>query len=225
VSHEEFDLDAYTQDEAEYQSTQTDNVAYVGDSALRFYVVIDPSAIVRPIYERQPSAGETDVRRAYAETVQRALDSVDPAVATHAEPWGGPKTGGPIPEQTYVVQLIGLALSGMATVVLLVEFADVVKRVIDKAKSLSKKEVAVSDGLAVILAADAIYARTGEGDLALAFVTSLNEYLPELGEMDSAFDGWLVGFRSPTHLRIVHIDRLGKASVPDASLPIDWTAR
>jgi hypothetical protein len=225
VSNEEFDMDAYVEDEDAYRAAQDQNVAYVGTIALRFYLAIDPAAVIRPIYQQNPESDEAKIRREYAHAVEDALDSVGGPVTTRAEPWGGPKTGGPLPDQTYLIQLIGLALTGMATVVLLVDFVDVVRRMIAKAKSLTNKDVAISDGVAVILAADAIYARTGEGDLALAFVTPLNEYLPDLGEMDSAFDGWLVGFRSPTHLRIAHVDRLGAVSAPDTDLPIDWHAR
>lgn len=190
-------------------------------------MAIDPSAVVRPIYEADQTRGEVEVRREYRERIEAALSEADPshAISAYPEPWGGPKTGGPIPDQTYLVQLAGWAFAATTTIVLLVDFADVVRRFIAKAKALTGNDVAVSDGVAVLLAAAALFAHTQIADLALAFVTPLNEYLPTVDEMQTPFDGWLVGFRSESELYVAHVDRLGKVTLPDVRVPIDWAGR
>lgn len=138
---------------------------------------------------------------------------------------GGPKTGGPIPDENYAIQVVGLLLQGATTVVLLVDFADIVHRLLTKARELTKHEVAVSDGLALILAAEAVERETGATDLTVAFVTPMIDYLPRVHEGWSAFDGWLVGFRSDDSMQVVHIDRLGGVSIAGRDLPVTWTQR
>jgi hypothetical protein len=227
MTDDEFDLDAYIADMEAYAAVRDENVAFLGSASVSFYVAIAPSEVIRPIYQRMQSAGDTAVRAEYSRVIEDALNSAASGspISVKAEPWGGAKTGGPIPDQTYVVQLLGWALAGMATIVVLVDFADVLHRIIRRAKELSENDVAISDGAAVILGAEAIFEKTGNRDLALAFVTPLNDYLPRLGEMDSPDDGWLVGFRSPDSVYVAHVDRYGEASVADTAIPVLWEPR
>ena len=215
-------------DRAAYVEARDANVAYLGESELRFYLYIDPLQVIRPLYERQ--RGAMDHRAISREYIRRVEDALGPVVAdanltVRAEPWGGTKTGGPIPDQQYAVQLLGFVMTAATTIVLLVDFADVVHRVIAKAKELTKNEVGISNGDAVILAAEAIFNNTGERDLTLAFETRMSRYLLAVDEMDSTSDGWLVGFRSQDRLYTAHVDWFGHVTLSGQDVGMSWTPK
>jgi hypothetical protein len=43
--------------------------------------------------------------------------------------------------------------------------------------------------------------------------------------MRSFDDGWMIGFRSADRIRVVHVDRLGRASIADSDIDVTWTSR
>jgi hypothetical protein len=209
-----------------YSRVREENLVYVGQVPLRFSFAIDPTRIIRPLYEAKLT--EDEVSRQYVRTVEdgiaEAIEGTDLRVA--AEPWGGPKTGGPIPDQTYAFQVVGFVVGVAATIVVLADFADLVVRVMNRARELTRNEVAVSNGDAVALVAKALLERTDERDLSLAFATPLNAYLSsDHDDMDPYDDGWLVGFRSADRLHTAHVDRLGRVTLTEADVSISWTPR
>lgn len=212
------------EDHDAYVEARDANVAHVGQSDLRFYLRIDPSHVIRPV-ERQ--RGTLDDRNVSHQYTSRVEDALEPVVASAnlrvlAEPWGGVKTGGPIPDQQYAVQLIGFAVTAATTIVLLTDFADVLHRVIAKTKELTKNDVGISNGDAVILAAEAIFGQTGERDLAFAFETPMSKYLPDVEEWEGTFDGWLVGFRSRDRLYTAHVDWFGNVTLSGTDISTSW---
>ena len=143
-------------------------------------------------------------------------------LGVRAERYGGPKVGGPIPDQQYALYIIGVTLGVIGGIVTLAEFAAIVRKAIAKARELTKNDVGMSNGTAVILAADAIIESTGERDLTFAFETPMTRYLPDLEEFDSSFDGWLIGFRSRDKLHVVHVDFLGNVTLTGVDVEVDW---
>jgi hypothetical protein len=111
----------------------------------------------------------------------------------------------------------------MTTIVLLVDFAAVLHRILAKARELTGNNVGISNGDAVILAAEAIFDSTRERDLTFAFETRMTRYIPDLGELDSSFDGSLVGFRSRDRLYMAHVDWFGRVTLAGADVPVAWT--
>lgn len=220
-----------TRDQHDYDSyveARQANLTYLGESEFRFYLRIDPSQLIRLLYEHQRSiVDDGAVGREYSRQVEETLDAIvsDANLRVRAEPWGGPKTGGPIPDQQYAVQLLGFAITAATTIVLLVDFADVMHRVIAKAKELTKNEVGISNGDAVILAAEAIFNSTGERDLTFAFETPMSRYLPDVDEGHSTFDGWLVGFRSRDRLYTAHVDWFGQVTLAGMDVSVSWTPK
>lgn len=221
------DVDDAPDDEAEYDPRSCAHTAFVGDMGLEFYLRIDPSGVIRPIYEAQ--GDRFDDRAATLEYVSRLRSALTPIAAesnltVEPEPWRGPKTGGPIPDQTYTVYLLGVAFDGVTTIVTLAAFAELLRRAMAKVKSMTNTDVAISNGAAVMLAADAVVEKTGEQDLTLAFVTPMNRYLPDVvGEMESPSDGWLVGFRSRGRLFVARVDSFGDVTVADGDVRVTWT--
>lgn len=204
------------------------NLTYLGESELRFFLRIDPLQLIRPLDERLRSiVDDGAVSREYTRQVEEALGAIvsDANLGVRAEPWGGPKAGGPIPDQQYAVELVGFAITAATTIVSLVGFADVLHRVIAKAKELTKNEVGLSNGDAVILAAEAIFNSTGERDLTFAFETPMSRYLPDVDEGHSTFDGWLVGFRSRDRLHTAHVDWFGHVTLAGVDVSVSWTPK
>ena len=60
------DLNDYIQREDAFREAQQENVTFAGGVRLHFYLVIDPSNVVRPIYQSSPRISERDVRGRHA---------------------------------------------------------------------------------------------------------------------------------------------------------------
>lgn len=209
-----------------YREVRDANVAFLGETQLRFHLSIDPLPISGPL-EGRGTLDDGAIKREYVRQVEDPLNAVvaEAGLTVKAEPWGGRKTGGPIPEQQYAVQILGIVVGAMGSIVVLVEFADVIRRAIAKAKELTKNDVGISNGHAVILAADAIFNSTGERELSFAFETPMNQYLPDVHEGWSTFDGWLIGFRSRDRLHIAHVDWFGGVTLADGDVSVSWTPK
>ncbi|NJD29991.1 MAG: hypothetical protein FIA92_17065 [Chloroflexi bacterium] len=215
-------MNTWEQENEAYLEARDENTAYVGSLELAFNLRLDPSRIAAPLAKRH-GYGDA-LRRAYATRVRSILRpvAIESGLRVVPEPWTGPKAGGPLPSQQAAVELVGLAVRVAEGIMALVGLAGVIRKIIQRVEQATGNKVIVSDGLAVVLAADAIFAQTRSSDLTLAFVTPMNRYLSQLGEFESTFDGWLVGFRARERLFTAHVDAYGGVTVT-ADSPITWT--
>jgi hypothetical protein len=191
------------------------DTAYWGNHELRFTLHVNPNAVVEPIIKASGKEWYAEeIGDEYAAMMDRELGEIvaGTGVSVQTEPWGGAPTGGYSPDQYSAISLIGLAFDSMTNIVTVVGFAAIVRRLMVKAREMTGTDVAISNGDAVLLAADAIYRNTGDADLSLAFVTTMNAYLPTVDEMDPGSDGYLVGYRSEQQLHVVHVDWAGKVT-------------
>lgn len=219
--------DDESRDFDEYRQIRDANEIYVGESGLRFHLRIDPMALIGPLERDSKSFDPAAIRHRYARQVADSLNPIlkDRGLSVLPEPWGGGKTGGPIPDQQYAIQILGIVIGTMGSIVVLAEFADLIRRLMTKARELTQKEVGISNGDAVAFAARAILDRTGEKDLTFAFETPMSEYLADVEEGWSTFDGWLVGFRSPARLYLAHVDWFGGVTLAADDVNISWTPK
>jgi hypothetical protein len=197
------------------------DVVHLAGHELWFLFRIDPNAITRDLWaDRTMDEVSLEYRRQVESELNPPLKETN--LSLRAEAYGGPKTGGPVPDQQYALYLIGIAFAAMAGIVTIRDFAGIVRNVIGKAREMTSNDVAISNGLAVILAAEAIFDATGKDDLTFAFETPLARYMPDLGEWDSDFDGWLVGFRSRERLHVARVSSFGEVTMAPTDILMDW---
>ena len=158
--------------------------------------------------------------QAYATAVEEAVGDVAEPYRVVAEPWGGPKTGGPVPDANYLVSLVGVASDWAGRIVDILAFGVLVRQTMDRLERFTCSPVRIDSGPAMIKAAEAIFESTGLIDLTLAFVASLSGYSsPEDEHRGPA--GWIVGYRGESELYLavvlengdVHLPRLGQVAI------------
>jgi hypothetical protein len=187
-----------------------------------FYFRIDPRRLVRAVYE----SGGAPEREPLLYT-ERVEESFGPIAERHGmtvyvEPYGGPKTGGPIPDQQYIVGLAGVALEWVGHIVDLAALYVVLRELREKAREVTGNDVLISDGFAIVVASDAVYAATGDEDLVLSFATNAATYTPDRGDFDPISDGWMIGFRGPDKLYVAHVNSKGHVALVDHPIPVSW---
>lgn len=199
--------------------------AYVGRNELSFFLQINEGPILAAIAaEKGPDWDVADTGSEYLRRVRSELEPLlaGTKVTLAIEPYGGPKTGGWVPDQQYVIGLVDFLFHGIETVVVLANGIVLLRHLISKAESLTKTNVIVSDGAALILAADAIYTASGDTDLTLAFVSPMTRYQTGMEEGHSSFDGWLIGFRSPDAICMAHVDVYGAVTLVADDIQVSW---
>lgn len=185
---------------------------HIGRDWLDFYFVVDPGAMLEEGFRLHPDSLE----RAGQHYAVRLQEEVAPGIApltAEVEPWTGPKVGGPLPLQTELVWLLGLANDAIGDIVNLAAFAILIREGIARIRAATGNSPHVSDGLAAILAADAIFDETGVIELTLAFVTQLRKPLRNLDELESSWDGFMVGYRTEGRLMIAHVRATGEVTL------------
>jgi hypothetical protein len=123
-----------------------------------------------------------------------------------------------------LVAMFAPALDLAATVVVLAQFADVVKAIARRLKELTEDSVYLNEGTAAIVAAKAVCDQTGEFDLTVAFSTAITGAISPEDGSGGRPDGFAVGFRGDASLRIVLMDLTGERIVVRL-LPMTWVGR
>lgn len=174
-----------------------------------YYVQIDANPIMQRIFGGGSEEWDVDAHaRDYVDFLRTELQPIvqGSGVTLAIEPYGGPKTGGPVPDQQYVIGLVDLYHAAEAIVVL-AEGAKLLRGLISKLEEITRKDILISDGDAEILAAEAILTATNETDLTLDYVRPMDRR-DEDREID-ILEGWLVGFSSDEGVYTAHVDRVG----------------
>jgi hypothetical protein len=140
-------------------------------------------------------------------------------------PWGGPRTGGPLPSQSEIVYLLGLAGDVVGRAVDLAAAFVLIKGGLAWLADTTQDRVLINDGVAILAAADAVWAATGANDLTLAFATPLSAHRVELDDFDPGDDGYLIGFRDASNLVVVRVDSFGSARILDGAIPLPERSR
>lgn len=193
---------------------------HAGYAEVRFRFYVAPAAVLKEAGKRLgPQPSLDDLSAQYEATVAHAATEAWPGVRVDVEPYGGPKTGGPVPDAQYLVEFVNVLNQYGGAIVTVAGLGVLVRAAMRRLQAVTQHDVRVSDGPAMVLAADAIMDATGRRDLALAFVAPLNRYLPALGDLDSSFGGWLVGYRGEDvlYLAVVHED--GTVDLPSGDAP------
>lgn len=197
---------------------------YFGHNEVEFHLVIDEGSLVREILESidgTANAGSYEVvNERYVTRLVGELKPVAGSLKVVPEPYTGGKAGGPIPDQTYVVNLIGVASDLAGRLADFVALGIIIRGVIGKLRSITHNEVAVSDGCAIVLAAEAIFESTARRDLTLAFVTPLHDFLIDAGGGQGSDAGFMVGFRDRHELFVVQVSRTGAVSLAGTPIPL-----
>jgi hypothetical protein len=196
----------------------------LADGEHYFYFRIDAAPIVQAVND---SGGAPDKEPLlYTERVEESFGPIaqQHGMSLYIEPYGGPKTGGPIPDQQYIIGLVGIALDWVGHIVDLAALYVVLREMRAKAQEVTEKDVLISDGFAIVVAADAVYAATGDKDLVLSFATNAGTYTPGRGDFDPVSDGWMVGFRGPDRLYLAHVNSEAQVALVDHPIPVTWSA-
>jgi hypothetical protein len=142
---------------------------YIGHELVRFRLVIDETHLIREISASlEPNGGSDQYEQVNEKYVSRLVSELRPlagAFTISPEPYGGRKAGGPIPDQNYPIELIGVVSDVAGRIVDLVALGVLIRGCIRKLRSITHNEVAVSHGCAIVLAAEAVYERPGGGIL------------------------------------------------------------
>jgi hypothetical protein len=176
---------------------------------------VDPALPLSRVGDPREAGSFDQLGAAYSDFMEHEIAAVlPPTVGVIAEPWGGPKTGGPVPDQQYAVVLLDIASQWVGRVVDIAALITIVRAVTRRLEEATGKATHVPNGAAMVLAAHAIMDATGEYDLTLSFVTPLRRYSANLGDFDENFTGWLVGYASATgDLFLAHVSRTGEVTV------------
>jgi hypothetical protein len=205
---------------------QTDSTdLYFGHNRVAFHLGIDESTLVREIFESiEGTVANAEscevVNERYVTRLVAELQPEAGSLKVVPEPYGGGKSGGPIPDQNYVVNLIGVASDLAGRVADFVALGIIVRGLIGKLRSITHNEVAVSDGCAIVLAAAAVFESTARRDLTLAFITPLHDFLIDAGGGHGSDAGFMVGFRDRRELFIVQVSRTGAVSLAGTPIPL-----
>jgi hypothetical protein len=207
-----------------YVKAREDARSSLADGEHYFHVRIDPAPIVRAVNDEGGVPEKEPLQ--YTERVEEFFRPiVQPrGLSLYIEPYGGPKTGGPIPDQQYIVGLVGIALDWVGHIVDLAALYVLLREIRAKAQEVTGKDVLISDGFAIVVASDAVYAATGDRDLVLSFATNTAIYTPARGDLDPISDGWMIGFRGPNRLYLAHVNGKGNVALVDQPIPVTWSA-
>jgi hypothetical protein len=104
--------------------------------------------------------------------------------------------------------LYGLAFTGADQLMVWAGFALGLRAIVKKLRERTGQPVYLDTGSAIFAAADAIQKETGEVDLTLAFSTEVNAGSDNMGWRP--LDGFAVGFRDKSSVRIALMDRSGE---------------
>lgn len=219
------DFDHWSALHDEYVEALEDGRRELADGSRHwFHFRIDPGPIVRELAATDADFSSAQWLGRYRDRVTDAFGPVasEAGLTLAIEPYGGAKTGGPVPDQQYVVGLIGIALDWMSNIVTIAGFAALLHALQAKAREVTQNLITVTDGLAIILAAEAIQNATGETELVLGFATASATYTPDRGRFEPLTDGWMVGFRGRDKLYLAHVDGFGKVSLVAEPVPVNW---
>jgi hypothetical protein len=190
-----------------------------------FSFSIDSRALTRSLDDEQALVSHDGEQiQAYQE---RVLEAFGPVAKQHGltlavEPYGGPKTGGPIPDQQQLVTVVGIALEWVGHIVNLAALYVLLRDVRNKAKEVTANDILVDEGFAIIAVSDAVLKATGDNDLVLSFSAVSGTYTPARGDFDPTHDGWMLGFRGPQALYLAHVDIYGNVNLIREPIPVDW---
>ena len=159
----------------------------------------------------------------YSLRLKQELETAVPGLRVRTGRRVGNETGGPGAEHD-LVALFGLANDYVGGIANWAGLAVLVGAGLKKLTDLAQGQPAiVSDGLALILASEAVLAATGKRDLTLAFVTPMGAYPPSGDERPSEDSGFVVGLRDQSTLFLCHVTPEGDArllnAVPLEKLP------
>jgi hypothetical protein len=198
---------------------------YIGHEQVSFRLVIDEAHLIREISASlaEPGAARDPYEQVSEKYVSRLVSELRPvagSLTVSPEPYGGGKAGGPIPDQNYAIELIGVVSDVAGRIVDLVALGVIVRSCIGKLRSITQNEVAVSDGCAIVLAAEAVSLRTGRRDLTLAFIAPLHDYLIDAGGGHGSDASFVVGFRDRGQVFVAEVSRTGRVSLTDAPIAL-----
>ena len=188
-----------------------------GHTQARMRVYIDPNPLIREL----SGDASGNILDKYEAAITDALASKEISVTASVEPWGGPKTGGPVPEAQYAVDILNIAWDWTGKISNLAGLIIIGKGVLMALERVTRRKARIDDGFAIIYAADAIFEATGEVDLTLAFCAPLNRHLLSLDQPSTPSSGYLVGFRSATALRMATVDDDGTVRLVNGAAPVE----
>jgi hypothetical protein len=111
-----------------------------------------------------------------------------------------------------MVSIYGLAFTGVEQLTIWASFAVGLRQIVKRLRERTRHPVYLTRGTAIFIAADAIQRGNGEGDLTLAFSTEVNPHMTRDFGLPHV-DGFAVGFRNKSSVRIVLMDPCGQKVV------------